>query len=228
MKPLVELVKVSKKFKMDGVCVTALNHISLTIKRGEFVAITGASGSGKSTLMHLLGCLDRPTSGKIYLNGQEVSQLSQNQLAKIRNQEIGFIFQAFNLLPRTSALKNVEMPLIYANVPSKRRQQIAKEKLAMVGLLDRLYHQPNQLSGGQQQRVAIARALVNNPNMILADEPTGNLDSKAGREIMKLLHQLHQHKHTIILVTHDLNLAKVAKRQIQLKDGEIVKDTHAK
>jgi len=221
---LIKAVNLEKIFKMDGVSVQALKNINFEIKTGEFLAITGPSGSGKSTLMHILGCLDRPTAGNLLLEGKEISQLRQNELANIRNQKIGFIFQQFNLLARTSALANVEMPLIYAGVPARKRHQIAQDKLEKLGLSDRLNHQPSQLSGGQQQRVAIARALVNNPAIILADEPTGNLDSKSGRDIMNILHELHKQKHTVILVTHDLNLAKEAHRQIILKDGEIVSD----
>lgn len=213
---------------MDGISVIALKNINVDIKNGEFVSITGPSGSGKSTLMHILGCLDRPTSGQIFLEDKEISTLSANQLAKIRNEKIGFIFQAFNLLNRTSALENVELPLIYAGVSGGKRKQMAKERLIQVGLEDRMDHKPNQLSGGQQQRVAIARALVNNPKIIMADEPTGNLDSKSGKEIMKMMHDLHTQGHTIILVTHDLNLAKEAHRQIILRDGEIVSDTSKK
>jgi putative ABC transport system ATP-binding protein len=226
--PLVKTVDLERKFQMDGVCITALEKINLNIYEGEFVSITGPSGSGKSTLMHILGCLDKPTAGQLFLEGQEVSKLNPNQLAQIRNQKIGFIFQAFNLLPRTSALENVEMPLIYAGVTASRRYQVARQKLIQLGLEDRLEHHPNQLSGGQQQRVAIARALVNNPKIILADEPTGNLDSKSGQEIIKILHDLHRQKHTIILVTHDLDLAREAGREIKLIDGRIVSETKRK
>jgi len=221
---VIKIVDLVKKFQMDGICVDALKNINLEIKNGEFVSITGPSGSGKSTLMHILGCLDQPTTGQVFLGGEEISKLSANQLAKIRNEKIGFIFQAFNLLARTSAIDNVELPLIYAGIPAGKRWQMAKERLIQVGLEDRLNHKPNQLSGGQQQRVAIARALVNNPQIIMADEPTGNLDSKSGLEIIKMLHDLHVQKHTIILVTHDLNLAKEAHRQIILRDGEIISD----
>jgi len=221
---VIKIVNLEKKFQMDGVCVEALKNINLEIKNGEFVSITGPSGSGKSTLMHILGCLDRPTTGQVFLGGEEISKLSANQLAKIRNEKIGFIFQAFNLLARTTAIENVELPLIYAGIPASKRKQMAKERLTQVGLEERLDHKPNQLSGGQQQRVAIARALVNNPKIIMADEPTGNLDSKSGQEIIKMLHDLHVQNHTIILVTHDLNLAKEARRQIILRDGEIISD----
>lgn len=223
-KTVLRLSNIYKIFKMDGVSVIALKKINLEIKEGEFISITGPSGSGKSTLMHILGCLDKPTEGKIFLESKEISKYNNNQLAQIRNQTIGFIFQTFNLLPRTSALANVEIPLIYAGFSANKRFQIAKDKLSQLGLEDRLYHHPNQLSGGQQQRVAIARALVNNPKIILADEPTGNLDSKSGKEILKILHDLHHKKHTVILVTHDLELAKEAERQIKLIDGEIVSD----
>lgn len=223
--PLIRFLNIKKVFKMDGVVVTALKNINLVIKNNEFLAITGPSGSGKSTLMYLLGCLERPTEGEIYLEGKEISKVSANKLAEIRNKKIGFIFQTFNLLPRTSALANVEMPLIYAGVSARKRHLIAKEKLIQLGLGDRLTHHPSQLSGGQQQKVAIARALVNNPSIILADEPTGNLDSKSGEEIMKILHTLHKQDHTIILVTHDLDLAKQAERQVVLKDGEVVSDS---
>lgn len=223
-KPVIKIVQVCKKFQLDGICVEALKNINLEIQAGQFISVTGPSGSGKSTLMHLLGCLDRPTSGQIFLDGEETSRLSDNQLALVRNQKIGFIFQAFNLLSRTSALENVELPLIYAQVPAAKRQQMAREKLEQLGLGERLNHKPNQLSGGQQQRVAIARALVNNPKIIMADEPTGNLDSKSGKEIIKILHDLHNQGHTIILVTHDLTLAQQAHRQIILQDGIIIKD----
>lgn len=224
-KPLIRVVNVKRDFQMDGVCVHALKNINLEIQNGEYLAITGTSGSGKSTLMHILGLLDKPTEGKIYLQSKEISRLNSNQLAEIRNKTIGFVFQTFNLLARTTALENVEMPMIYAGVPGGKRKAIAAKRLTQLGLGNRLKHQPNQLSGGQQQRVAIARALVNNPQIILADEPTGNLDSKSGRDIMKVLANLHRQKHTIILVTHDMYLAKEARRQIILKDGEIIKDT---
>jgi len=226
MNSLIKLVDICKTFKMDGISIKAVCHVNLEIKKGEFVSIIGPSGSGKSTLMHILGCLDRPTSGKQYFNNEDISSLNQEKLAAIRNKKIGFIFQNFNLLARTTAIANAQMPLIYSDIPAPKRNKLAKEKLAMLGLADRIYHFPNQLSGGQQQRVAIARALINNPDLILADEPTGNLDSKSGREIMEIFHQLHRQGHTIILVTHDLNLAKEAKRQVILKDGKIIKDTN--
>jgi putative ABC transport system ATP-binding protein len=224
IRPLLKLVNVSKEYKMDGLSVHALKKINLEINPGELTAIIGPSGSGKSTLMHILGCLDRPTSGDYYFSNQKVSLLDGNQLAKIRNQQIGFIFQTFNLLPRVSALHNVELPLFYSDVSKKERQERALEKLADVDLEERIEHHPNQLSGGQQQRVAIARALINNPQMILADEPTGNLDTKSGKEILELLWDLNKKKHTIVVVTHDLEIAKKCRRIIKIRDGEIVKD----
>jgi len=225
MTPVIAIKNVFKSFQMDGVCITALKNINLNINKGEYVAITGTSGSGKSTLMNLIGCLDKPTKGDVYIDGKKASDLSSNQLAEIRNKKIGFVFQSFNLLARTSALDNVQMPLIYAGIPGRERKRMATNLLGKVGLSKRLDHQPNQLSGGQQQRVAIARALVNNPQIIMADEPTGNLDSKSGRDIMKILADLYKQKRTIVLVTHDIHLAKEAQRQIILKDGEIIKDT---
>lgn len=206
---------------MDGVAVSALNNVSLFISSGEFVSIIGPSGSGKSTLMHLIGCLDTPTSGKVILNGKDVSNLSERELAQVRNKNIGFIFQSFNLLRKTSALTNVCLPLIYAGC-HKNREEIARAALEKVGLGKRLFHTPGQLSGGEQQRVAIARALVNNPALILADEPTGNLDTKSGREIMEIFAMLNKNKHTVIIVTHDMNVARRAKRMIKIKDGGIV------
>ena len=188
------------------------------------MSIIGPSGSGKSTLMHIIGCLDRPTTGSIYLNNQDAAQLSDDKLAQIRNKEVGFIFQSFNLLNRTSALENVALPLIYAGISEKERLNLARKELEAVGLGDRLGHRPNQLSGGQQQRVAIARALINNPSIILADEPTGNLDTKSGKEIIDILKKLHHEGHTVILVTHDPDIAKLAERIIRMKDGEIIND----
>ncbi len=221
-KVLLEIKKVKKTYKMDGVEVHALQDISLSIKKGELVSIIGPSGSGKSTLMHIIGCLDRPTSGKILLKNKDVSKLSDNQLAEIRNEEIGFVFQSFNLLPRVSALVNVGIPLIYAGIGDKERRTLGQKQLEEVGLGDRLDHHPNQLSGGQQQRVAIARALINKPDIILADEPTGNLDTKSGKEILDILKDLNKKGHTIIIVTHDLDIAQQAKRIIKLKDGLVI------
>lgn len=223
--PLVEVDHVSKVYKMDGVTFTALDGVTLSVLEGEFVAIMGPSGSGKSTLMHLIGCLDKPTSGTVILNGHDIASASEEELAKIRNRNIGFVFQQFNLLRKTSALVNVELPLFYARVPSQKRRYKAKQELEEVGLSDKLGNYPSQLSGGQQQRVAIARALVTDPTIILADEPTGNLDSKSGTEIMEILEQLHQKGRTIILVTHDAAVAKHAKRIVSIADGRIVKDS---
>lgn len=207
---------------MDGVEFAALHHVSLTIKRGEFVAIMGPSGSGKSTLMHIIGCLDRPTSGKVAIEGQDIFKANDAKLAQIRNAHVGFVFQQFNLLRRTSALDNVELPLIYAKVSAADRYERAKKTLAQVGLSDKMSNFPSQLSGGQQQRVAIARALVANPSIILADEPTGNLDSKSGQDIMNIFMNLHKKGRTIILVTHEKDIARYAKRIIRLSDGKIV------
>ena len=204
--------------------VHALRGVSVGIDRGEYMAIMGPSGSGKSTLMNLIGCLDSPTKGSYLLNGKRVSDMNDNELARIRNEEIGFVFQTFNLLPRASALHNVELPLVYAGVASSEREARAREALEKVDLLDRMTHRPNELSGGQRQRVAVARALVNNPSLLLADEPTGNLDSKTGAEIMALFARLHQSGNTIVLVTHEAEVAAFAHRVLQLKDGEVEKD----
>lgn len=220
---LLKVVNVTKIYKMDGISVTALSDVGLMIEKGEFVSIVGQSGSGKSTLMHLIGCLDTPTSGTIILNGKDVSKLSEKELAKIRNREIGFVFQTYNLLARTSALENVELPLIYQRIKEKKRHEIATRALIDVGLKERINHLPSQLSGGQQQRVAIARALVTKPSLILADEPTGNLDSKTGRDLINLFYQLNKIGNTIVLVTHDLEIAKKAGRTIKISDGRIVK-----
>ena len=211
-----------KIYKIADLEVVALQGLDLVVDQGEFIAIVGASGSGKSTLMNLLGCLDTPTSGRYLLNGTAVETLDDAELAAIRNKEIGFVFQTFNLLPRTTALGNVELPLIYSGMPRKERRERAQEALVQVGLGDRMDHQPNELSGGQRQRVAIARALVNRPSILLADEPTGNLDSKNGDAVMKLLDELHADGATICMVTHDPRFAECAKRRIAMFDGQVV------
>ena len=209
---------------MGAETVHALRDVSLQIQRGEYVAIMGPSGSGKSTLMNLIGCLDTPTSGSYELNGAHVSDMNDNQLAEIRNREIGFVFQTFNLLARSNALHNVELPLIYAGVPAEERRQVALDALAQVGLADRVHHKPNELSGGQRQRVAVARALVNKPSILLADEPTGNLDSKTGNEIMGLFEELSRKGNTIIIVTHEEDIAKHARRILRIRDVLIASD----
>jgi putative ABC transport system ATP-binding protein len=205
--------------------IHALRGVSIEIQRGEYVAIMGPSGSGKSTLMNLIGCLDTPSKGSYLLNEKEVAAMNDDELARIRNEEIGFVFQTFNLLPRATALHNVELPLVYAGIASKQRQELARQALEKVELTSRAGHRPNELSGGQRQRVAIARALVNNPSILLADEPTGNLDSKTGNEIMGVFDKLHQGGNTIILVTHEADIAAYAHRVIQIRDGQVEKDT---
>ena len=222
-KIVLETKNVIKEYKMDGLVVRALDGVSLTIYDGEFVAIVGPSGSGKSTLMHIIGCLDVPTSGAVFLDGRQVGKMQERSLAEIRNKKIGFVFQSFNLLSRTSALENVALPLLYNGTTEEDSQRLAQEALNKVGLGDRLNHHPNQLSGGQQQRVAIARALVTNPTIILGDEPTGNLDSKSGREVLEIFHSLHRQGKTIVLITHDAKVAEQADRSIWLQDGKITK-----
>jgi len=222
--PLIRLCDVTKVYQMGDMEVRALDGVSLDIHRGEYVAIMGPSGSGKSTMMNVIGCLDTPTSGTYELNGKMVSAMSDDELAQIRNEEIGFVFQTFNLLPRATALHNVELPLVYAGVPSADRLKRARAALERVELGDRVSHRPNQLSGGQRQRVAIARALVNNPSILLADEPTGNLDSKTGEEIMALFERLHHAGNTIVLVTHEADIAAHAHRVLHIRDGKIEDD----
>ncbi|MGM0565138.1 MAG: ABC transporter ATP-binding protein [Bacteroidota bacterium] len=225
MEEVIRLENITRHYQVGSVLVKALRGISITVKKNEFVALMGPSGSGKSTLMNLIGCLDTPTSGKYFLNQKDVSGLNDNQLADIRNKEIGFIFQTFNLLPRATALENVSLPQIYAGISKKQRELRAREVLKQVDLEDRMLHKPNELSGGQRQRVAAARALVNSPSILLADEPTGNLDSKTSIEIMALLETLHKNGNTIILVTHEEDIALHAHRIIRLIDGKVETDS---
>lgn len=221
-KPIIETLHLTKIYKTELVETVALSDLSFSITKGEFVAIMGPSGSGKSTLMHIIGALDKPSQGQYLLDGIDVGKLSDDELADIRNQKIGFIFQAFNLLPRTTTLANVMLPMSYAGVPKQEREQKAKKYLEMVGLGDRLYHTSNQISGGQQQRVAIARALVMNPSILLADEPTGNIATTQAEEIMAIFQKLHNEGHTIVMITHERDIARHAKRIIHIRDGKII------
>ncbi|MCS7085475.1 MAG: ABC transporter ATP-binding protein [Bacteroidia bacterium] len=224
MSVVIELENVSKQYVMGAERIYALRSVSLVVERGDYVAFMGPSGSGKSTLMNILGCLDSPTTGMYRLNGTDVSRMSDARLAAVRNREIGFVFQTFNLLPRLTALENVALPLVYAGVGRRERIVRAEAALQSVGLGERMRHKPNELSGGQRQRVAIARALVNRPSMILADEPTGNLDSKTSHEIMALFDELHQQGHTVVLVTHEEDIARFARRIVRLRDGSVESD----
>ncbi len=221
---VIRLEKLNRRYRMGAEHIDALGSVDLAVERGDYLAIMGPSGSGKSTLMNIIGCLDTPTGGAYWLNGESVSAMNERQLARVRNTEIGFVFQTFNLLPRMTALANVEVPLIYAGVKRREREQRASEALETVGLGDRMLHRPSEMSGGQRQRVAIARALVTRPSILLADEPTGNLDSSTGREIMELFDRLHSEGNTLIVVTHEAHVARHARRIIHLSDGNIVKD----
>ena len=221
---IIRIEGLERRYDMGGEVIHALRGVSLTISRNEYVAIMGPSGSGKSTMMNVLGCLDTPDAGSYWLNGQEVSKLSDDALARVRNKEIGFVFQTFNLLPRASALHNVELPLVYAGMSSAERSERARQALTRVGLGDRMHHRPNELSGGQRQRVAIARALVNQPSILLADEPTGNLDSTTSEEIMAVFAELHREGQTVIMVTHEPDIAEHAERVITLRDGKVESD----
>jgi putative ABC transport system ATP-binding protein len=222
--PVIRLESLNRRYRMGADHIDALGSVNLTVERGDYLAIMGPSGSGKSTLMNIIGCLDTPTGGAYWLNGKSVSAMNERQLARVRNTEIGFVFQTFNLLPRMTALANVEVPLIYAGVKRRERDEQAREALETVGLGDRMLHRPSEMSGGQRQRVAIARALVTKPSIVLADEPTGNLDSTTGREIMALFDQLHAGGNTLMVVTHEPHVARHARRAIHLSDGNIVKD----
>jgi len=221
---MIEVKDVLRRYTTGDIDLIALNSVSLSIGKGEFIAIMGPSGSGKTTFMNLIGCLDRMDGGTYFLNGQDVSNLEDNQLAHIRNKEIGFVFQAFNLLPRITVLKNVELPMVYGGVPPKERKERALSALEKVGLIDRVNHRPNEISGGQKQRVAIARAIVNNPAVIMADEPTGNLDTKSSNEIMKIFQKLNNEGATVVMVTHEDSIAQSAKRIVKFLDGEIIDD----
>lgn len=225
MQEIIRIENLTKFYKIGNEVIKALNGVNLSIQKNEYVALMGPSGSGKSTIMNIIGCLDTPTDGKYFLNGPDVARLNDSELAEIRNKEIGFVFQTFNLLPRYSALDNVALPLVYAGVSKEGRNKKAKEVLTQVGLGDRITHKPNELSGGQRQRVAIARALVNNPSIILADEPTGNLDTKTSYEIMNLFDEIHKSGNTIIIVTHEEDIARMAHRIVRLRDGVIESDT---
>jgi putative ABC transport system ATP-binding protein len=223
--PLIEIRSVRHDYRLGSEVIHALRGVDLTIRRNEFVAISGPSGSGKSTLMNLIGCLDTPSAGQYWLAGQAVSELDEAELARIRNREIGFVFQTFNLLPRATALQNVELPLVYTGMPRRKRRPLAEAVMAQLGLADRRRHRPNELSGGERQRVAIARALVNRPSIVLADEPTGNLDSATSGEIMDLFEELHRQGQTLILVTHEAAIARHARRHLHLVDGNVTRDT---
>lgn len=224
MKEVIRIEKITRHYRIGNELIKALNGVDLSIAKNEYVALMGPSGSGKSTLMNIIGCLDTPTSGEYYLNGPDVAKLSDNELAEIRNKEIGFVFQTFNLLPRYSALENVALPLVYAGISKDERMKRAAEVLHQVGLGDRMKHKPNELSGGQRQRVAVARALVNRPSIILADEPTGNLDTRTSYEIMALIRDIHDAGNTIIIVTHEEDIARMARRIVRLRDGLIESD----
>ena len=225
---VIQIRDLRREYQMGGETVRALRGVDLAIRRNEYVAIMGPSGSGKSTLMNLIGCLDTPTGGEYWLNGQEVSRMSDDHLARVRNREIGFVFQTFNLLPRASALQNVELPLVYAGTGARERRERAREALVRVGLEDRMGHRPNELSGGQRQRVAIARALVNRPSILLADEPTGNLDTATSEEIMRVFATLHDQGQTVIMVTHEADIAAHAARVVVLRDGKVETDTSSR